>query len=150
MRLWSIHPCYLDAKGLVALWREALLARKVLAGKTRSYQYHPQLIRFKKHSNPKTAIAAYLYVIRKEAQKRGYSFKSIRKSKTVRMIPVTRGQLRYEFKWLMHKLRTRDPLKHKELLKIKNIKPHPLFKVVSGIVEDWEKRNKILSGQKAA
>jgi len=31
MRLWSLHPRYLDAKGLVALWREGLLAQKVLA-----------------------------------------------------------------------------------------------------------------------
>ena len=37
MRLWSIHPKYLDCKGLVALWREALLAKKVLRGKTRKY-----------------------------------------------------------------------------------------------------------------
>ncbi|WP_368086417.1 pyrimidine dimer DNA glycosylase/endonuclease V [Nitrosomonas sp. Nm34] len=26
MRLWSIHPKYLDAKGLLALWREGLQA----------------------------------------------------------------------------------------------------------------------------
>ncbi|MDI3502728.1 MAG: hypothetical protein PWR13_285 [Archaeoglobi archaeon] len=28
MRLWSIHSKYLDAKGLVAVWREGLLAKK--------------------------------------------------------------------------------------------------------------------------
>lgn len=33
MRLWTLHPKYLDTKGLVALWREALLAQKVLQGK---------------------------------------------------------------------------------------------------------------------
>ncbi|HEU5178767.1 MAG TPA: pyrimidine dimer DNA glycosylase/endonuclease V, partial [Burkholderiales bacterium] len=32
MRLWSLHPKYLDARGLVALWREALLAQAVLRG----------------------------------------------------------------------------------------------------------------------
>jgi hypothetical protein len=36
LRLWSIHPKYLDATGLVALWREALLAQKVLKGKTKA------------------------------------------------------------------------------------------------------------------
>ena len=41
MKLWSIHPKYLDAKGLVALWREALLAQKVLDGKTEGYKNHP-------------------------------------------------------------------------------------------------------------
>jgi len=25
MRLWTLHPKYLDARGLVALWREGLL-----------------------------------------------------------------------------------------------------------------------------
>jgi hypothetical protein len=33
MRLWSLHPEYLDANGLVALWREALLAQAFLQGK---------------------------------------------------------------------------------------------------------------------
>jgi hypothetical protein len=43
MRLWSLHPQYLDPQGLVALWREALLAQAVLRGKTRGYKHHPQL-----------------------------------------------------------------------------------------------------------
>lgn len=30
-----MHPRYLDAKGLVALWREALLVQAVLRGETR-------------------------------------------------------------------------------------------------------------------
>jgi len=38
MRLWTIHPKYLDAKGLVALWRETLLAKHVLEGKTPGYK----------------------------------------------------------------------------------------------------------------
>jgi hypothetical protein len=43
MRLWSLHPCHLDAKGLVALWREGLLAQKVQACETNGYRNHPQL-----------------------------------------------------------------------------------------------------------
>jgi hypothetical protein len=27
MRIWTVHPRYLDPKGLVAAWREALLAQ---------------------------------------------------------------------------------------------------------------------------
>jgi len=46
MRIWSLHPKYLDTKGLVALWRDALLARHVLQGKTTGYKNHPQLNRF--------------------------------------------------------------------------------------------------------
>ena len=32
MRLWSLSPRYLDVKGLVAVWREGLLADAVLLG----------------------------------------------------------------------------------------------------------------------
>ena len=53
MRLWTLHPRYLDARGLVALWREALLAQKVLRGKTRGYRAHPQLQRFREQADPK-------------------------------------------------------------------------------------------------
>ena len=52
MRIWSLHPKYLDTKGLVALWRETLLAKHVLEGKTKGYRNHPQLDRFKKAQNP--------------------------------------------------------------------------------------------------
>lgn len=60
MRLWTVHPRYLGAKGLVAAWREALLAQKVLAGRTRGYRAHPQLRRFQAHPWPPGAIAAFL------------------------------------------------------------------------------------------
>ena len=43
MRLWSLHPKYLDKLGLLGLWRESLLAQKVLLGKTKGYKNHPQL-----------------------------------------------------------------------------------------------------------
>ena len=47
MRLWSLDPAHLDRQGLVACWREALLAQAVLAGRTRGYRHHPQLERFR-------------------------------------------------------------------------------------------------------
>jgi hypothetical protein len=71
MRLWSLHPSYLDAKGLVALWREGLLARKVLLGHTRGYRQHPQLTRFKAHADPIRAIDGYLWFVHDESRKRG-------------------------------------------------------------------------------
>ncbi|MGA2330816.1 MAG: pyrimidine dimer DNA glycosylase/endonuclease V [Syntrophales bacterium] len=46
MRLWSLHPGYVDARGLVALWREGMLARKVLQHQTKGYKNHLQLHRF--------------------------------------------------------------------------------------------------------
>ena len=74
MRLWSLHPRYLDTKGLLAVWREGLLAQKVLKGQTKGYTHHPQLKRFKECKAPLRAIASYLHVICDEADTRGYAF----------------------------------------------------------------------------
>ena len=110
MRLWSLHPRYLDAKGLVALWREALLAQKVLQGNTRGYRNHPQLIRFKQQGNPVAAIAEYLREVQREADRRGYHFDAskIAQHAAAKTIPVTDGQLAYEFAHLVAKLKLRD------------------------------------------
>jgi hypothetical protein len=140
MRLWSIHPAYLDSKGLVALWREALLAQAVLHNKTRGYRNHPQLIRFRQHPNPKGAIATYLRAILKEASDRGYKFDrskiipgSIRKP-----ITVTTQQLRYEIRHLQRKLKDRDPQACTRIRTQKTLKPHPLFRIQQGPVASWE------------
>ena len=74
MRLWTVHPKYLDARGLVALWREGLLAKAVLAGKTRGYRHHPQLVRFRAQRDPQACICAYLRAVLAEATSRGYEF----------------------------------------------------------------------------
>ena len=74
MRLWTLHPRYLDSQGLVALWREALLARAVLRGRTRGYRHHPQLNRFRGAPNPVTCLNAYLRIVYDESVRRGYSF----------------------------------------------------------------------------
>jgi hypothetical protein len=111
MRLWSIHPEYLDAKGLVALWREALLAQNVLLGNTKGYKSHPQLQLFKNANNPIGAIANYLWSIIDEAERRGYNFNrsKIVNKKTNSRISVTSGQVEYEYKHLLGKLNERDP-----------------------------------------
>ena len=143
MRLWSLHPRYLDTPGLLAAWRESLLAQKVLKGKTRGYKNHPQLARFKKHAHPRQAIAAYLAFLWEESEKRGYRFnkKKIGEKKTRVKIPVTREQVLYEFKWLCGKLKKRCPVRYRRLMlekkKEKNL--HPLFELIEGPVEDWEK-----------
>jgi len=140
MRLWSIHPSYLDAKGLVALWREALLAQKVLQGKTRGYKNHPQLTRFKKATNPVGAIADYLRYVADEADSRGYNFarSKIAEEEYLDKIPVTGGQLAYEFTHLSGKLKQRAPEVYVQLKEVKKINHHPMFKEVSGDVENWE------------
>lgn len=144
MRLWSISPEYLDRQGLVSLWRESLLARKVLEGKTKGYVNHPQLKRFKDSTNPLANINYYLSSVHEEALKRGYHFDakkiSLLKNK-MKDIKVSNGQVNYEFKHLLKKLEDRD---YGQFSKIKEssmgpIKTNKTFKVVEGNVESWEK-----------
>ena len=178
MRIWSLHPCLLDRRALVACWRETLLAQKVLQGLTRGYTNHPQLIRFRAHPQPLEAVAAYLSGLADEADARGYSFNraligageddagenSAGKNGTsnngtgkncadkaedpyasVARIPVPLGQLEYELAFLQHKVAGRDPeWEHRlsERLAARGTLAacaHPLFEVVPGAIEPWEK-----------
>jgi len=142
MRLWSIHPRYLDSRGLVALWREGLLAKKVLSGRARGYRNHPQLERFKKTSRPARAINDYLAAVLEEAEKRGYAFDarkvSLRGEKSP-PIRISSGQLRFEFRHLLAKLKKRDTLAYRRLLRSGPLEAHPLFRLVQGRKEPWEK-----------
>jgi hypothetical protein len=140
MRLWSLHPSYLDAKGLVALWRESLLANHVLEGKTRGYKNHPQLDRFKNSTKPIDAIDQYLAGVHKEAIRRSYQFdeRKINWNYQPGKLTVTRGQLEYEIKHLLKKLRVRDENKYKALKALNALAAHPLFKIVEGEIEPWE------------
>jgi len=141
MRLWSLHPKYLDAKGLVALWREALLAQKVLMGETKGYRNHPQLLRFRQLDDPVAGVAAYLTEVHAEASRRGYAFdhSKIAQRKYPGHINVTGGQLAHEWAHLLGKLQTRDSQKWLELKQIEMPEPHPLFVVVEGGIAPWEK-----------
>lgn len=141
MRLWSLHPRYLDTAGLVALWREALLAQAVLWGKTRGYRFHPQLLRFRSHPDPEGAIASYLEEVLREAIRRGYRFDAtkIPPCRALSLIPVTRGQLRCERTHLMGKLALRAPWLCAPLTEVCDPRPHPLFTLVEGSVEGWER-----------
>jgi hypothetical protein len=140
MRLWSFHPKYLDSKGLVALWREALLAQKVLKGDTRGYRNHPQLNRFKTQADPVAAVAAYLSHLYEEAMSRGYRFdgNKIEIQRTSSPIPCTRGQILYEWEHLKRKLQTRAADRYRDLSHIAEPEPHPLFVIKPGEVEPWE------------
>lgn len=141
MRLWSIHPKYLDVQGLLGLWREGLLAQKVLLGETKGYRNHPQLIRFKRTPDPVLYLGTYLYYVYQEGVRRGYSFKEgkiIRYDLSLKM-PVTEGQVKYEFNHLLGKLKVRDPERYEELLRVQVIEVNPIFYVVEGDVEEWEK-----------
>ena len=141
MRLWTLHPRYLDAKGLVAAWREALLAQKVLAGATTGYTHHPQLARFRSHRRPVQAMAAFLTGIAEEAQRRGYHFDNskIPGHKLSSQIEETRGQLLYEWAHLRAKLRARAPEVYRCFSRVQTPDPHPLFRIVPGKVREWER-----------
>ncbi len=142
MRIWSLHPKYLDSKGLVALWREGNMARNVLEGKTKGYKHHPQLDRFKRAEKPVECINQYLSAVYRESVERGYNFNGnkINWSFKTTTLPVTSGQMEYESVHLMKKLKKRDIKKFSILSGEKEFDPNPLFNVVEGDIEDWETR----------
>jgi Pyrimidine dimer DNA glycosylase len=141
MRLWSLHPQHLDSKGLIALWREGLLARAVLRGQTRGYKNHPQLIRFKEQPDPLATIDSYLLHVHQEALNRHYQFKKdLISDKFINyLLNVTKDQLIYETKHLKAKLIHRDPYKYEEIGKVQMLLPHPIFKMIEREIEPWEK-----------
>ena len=141
MRLWSLHPRYLDAKGLVALWREALLAKAVLEGKTKGYASHPQLERFRSSKQPLRAINSYLGAVYSEACSRGYCFNrsKFKQFKPGKKIPVTSGQVNYEALHLAGKLKVRDKIYLKNLRRCVKIELNPVFLPRGGAVESFEK-----------
>lgn len=140
MRLWTLHPKYLDTRGLVALWREALLAQAVLSGKTRGYTRHPQLNRFRATASPVRAIASYLRTIHAESVRRGYRFdvSKIRDGDESGVMTATRSQLNYEWTHLKSKLQRRDPTWLQSIESLARPQPHPLFRIIPGPVADWE------------
>lgn len=143
MRLWSLHPKYLDKIGLVALWREGLLAKKVLEGSTKGYKNHPQLIRFKDNTNCLDLINSYLYFVYLESCDRNYKFdiNKIKKIKLYNHIDITDGQLQFEFQHLQNKLFIRDPKKYKENMQINTneLILNPVFCLIKGKIAQWEK-----------
>ncbi|PIB34010.1 hypothetical protein BFP72_00465 [Reichenbachiella sp. 5M10] len=140
MRIWSLHPMHLDTKGLVALWRETLLAQHVLAGKTKGYKNHPQLDRFKRMPNPLEAINCYLSTVYEEATARGYHFNREKIDWNFQpcSMTVTDGQVQYETAHLLQKLKTRDPARFEKLSKTQPLNTHPLFRPIKGGIEEWE------------
>lgn len=146
MRLWSLHPHYLDRPGLSALWREALLARAVLEGKTTGYRNHPQLQRFRTHPSPTLAIAAYLAGVHDEAQRRGYRFDATKIGDVdpVPSIEVTTGQIEREWAHLLAKLAARSPDEHSRWAGLGLPDAHPLFIIRPGPVARWERAPPLL------
>ena len=141
MRLWSLHPTYLDVKGLVAVWREGLLARAVLLGNTRGYRSHPQLLRFRAAPDPVAALDVFLNAVCDEAEYRSYHFdrSKIGTVQLVERLIVTHAQVDYERKHLLGKLRVRDLQCAARLEGVELPALNPLFRMIEGPIEAWEK-----------
>jgi hypothetical protein len=122
------------------LWREALLAKHVLEGRTKGYTRHPQLIRFRNATEPLQAINQYLSEVHNEANRRNYHFDStkIDHNFVPQTLPVTEGQLQYEQGHLLSKLQQRDTKRYMQLVNLALFLPHPLFVSAAGGVEPWE------------
>jgi hypothetical protein len=140
MRLWTIHPKYLDAKGLVALWREALLAQRVLQGLDARLPASPQLSRFLATRQPAAALAGYLAVVHQEASRRGYSFDAgkIGRDRFRDRIVEMKDQLLYEWEHLQRKLAARNPARLRDGRPVAAPEPQ-LFRIVRGKVRAWQK-----------
>lgn len=140
MRLWSIHPKYLDRQGLTACWREALLAQAVIAGRTKGYTRHPQLERFHTCVDPLEAVGTFLVGIQEEATRRGYRFDASRIDRPgSTRIHVTAGQVAYEREHLLNKLRQRTPDLVAALEADATAEVHPMFDVIPGDIASWER-----------
>ncbi|OAN43337.1 pyrimidine dimer DNA glycosylase/endonuclease V [Microbacterium sp. H83] len=143
MRIWSLHPRYLDRQGLVACWRETLLAQAVLAGRTRGYLAHPQLQRFRAAHDPLQALGAYLGGVADEADLRGYRFDRARIDRSdageAEVLPVTTGQVSWEWSHLTAKLAERSPDVLRRWSTVGAPEPHPLFRLIDGPIESWER-----------
>ena len=134
MRLWTLHPRYLDRQGLTGLWREALLAQAVLRGLTQGYRSHPQLLRFRAQAEPLAAIATYLRAVHAEAAQRGYRFNValIPEFRSSAPIAETEGQLAFEWAHLRAKLALRSPGRLAVCQDLLLPEPHPLFTIQPG------------------
>lgn len=141
MRLWSLHPRYLDRQGLLALWREGLLARAVIRGETRGYTRHPQLQRFQASADPEAYLDAYLWAVHDEAVRRGYRFDGSKLGPRTEpaCLAVTQGQCAYEWQHLRAKLEARSPQVWADWAEVVQPQLHPLFQAVAGDIEAWER-----------
>lgn len=139
MRIWSLHPSMLDRAALVSTWREGLLAQAVLRGMTKGYRNHPQLQRFRATADPPAVIASYLVGLADEAGRRQYSFDRARiasRADPSARLTVTQGQLEFEWRHLRAKVAMRAP---SWIPNTESLLAHPLFDVVAGEIESWEK-----------
>jgi hypothetical protein len=101
-------------------------------------------VRFRRANSPVRAIAAYLRAVHAEAVRRGYRFDAgkIGRGGEAEKIPVTRGQVEYEWGLLKEKLARRSPARLEKIRETRKPRVNPVFRIVRGRVETWEKVRK--------
>lgn len=148
MRIWSFHPKYLDKQGLSRAINEGIAGNKALRktgeGYPPSWEKHSQLERFKTTAIP--GIYSQLYLDRLfmikynswmlETNQEPF-FDDI--ENPYPKLKVTIGQLKYEWQRYLKKISKRSPKLYEELKSIELPEPHPLFNIIDGDVESWEK-----------
>jgi hypothetical protein len=155
MRLWSIHPKYYDDSALARCIGEGLGGLRALCGLQKMHRNHPQLERFKKAAFCKHVLAEYIYCCHSESlvREKAYNFDFdvmydyLEGAVEGVNLPVTTGQIQYECKLLLAKMRSRSKggknRQYIELLRNdinrNQVELHPLFYAVPGPVESWEK-----------
>jgi hypothetical protein len=141
MRIWSIHPKYLDSKELLNLWNETIQAKNEFLTKFSGHFSNKQLERFLDLKNPLEAINSYMSSIYREAVKRDFSvddsFMDWDFDDSIQ-IPVTAGQISHEISKLKSRLRERDEKKLQKLNGRTFLELHPIFYSVPGTIEEWE------------
>ena len=83
----------------------------------------------------------YLDAVRQEGDSRGYALAAerINRARCGGRLTVSRGQIEHEWRHLRRKLTARDPRWLAALGPVTRPRAHPLFRVVAGEVEDWER-----------
>jgi hypothetical protein len=139
MRIWTVHPRYLDVKGFVALWRETLLGMETLKKHVKCQHYipwykHPQLAPFKAQSDPILYISNYLYLVLEESRRRNYNFDgskldAIPYCENLPLIKASREVLVHEWLVCLGRYRVRSPKWFEEVKDISplEVDPHPLY-----------------------
>ncbi len=93
------------------------------------------------------AVDTFLRGIYEESCIRGYTFSAGKfgEGHAYGTMTVTTGQLELEWAHLLAKLVHRDPERRSKALGLRP-RPHPLFRVVPGPVEPWERTSEPAAG----
>lgn len=130
MSLWSVHPRYLDNKGLISAWNRGLQLQKQLSTEPARNTGNSQLIMFSRQEKPLHAIGSYLSFIASEGCRRGYKFtheKILYPNFDEELLPIDSEQLRSENQMLQNRLKTRDKNRYQQLSSQSWPETHPLF-----------------------